>query len=372
MKYDRITSYNISEVMNMNILIVPDSYKGTLTSVEVAETIKSVIEKSSDCKVIALPFADGGEGFSDAMENICNGKRLYTKCHDIYGKEIDGYITVFDKTAVVECAVASGLQQRKNVMQSTSYGTGELIHFAIENGYNNIILGLGGTGCCDGGIGALSALGVRLYNENQNIMKMPKSNDMNYIFGISTKDKVKDINFTFACDVENEFYGKNGAAYVFAPQKGARKTDVEELDAGLQRLNAFFKTDVSKVKGAGAAGGICGGLYSVFGGKIKSGFDIFSKYSNLEEKIANADIVISGEGKTDEQTLMGKLPYKISELCKKHGKKCVVISGSADDVKIGDLLLTLVDENTTLEEALAHPTEVLAKKVENNLEIILK
>ncbi|MDY5377443.1 MAG: glycerate kinase, partial [Eubacterium coprostanoligenes] len=187
----------------MNILIVPDSYKGTLTSVEVAETIKSVIEKSSDCKVIALPFADGGEGFSAAMENICNGKRLYTKCHDIYGKEIDGYITVFDKTAVVECAVASGLQQRKNVMQSTSYGTGELIHFAIENGYNNIILGLGGTGCCDGGIGALSALGVRLYDENQNIMKMPKSNDMNYIFGISTKDKVKDINFTFACDVEN-------------------------------------------------------------------------------------------------------------------------------------------------------------------------
>ena len=203
-------------------------------------------------------------------------------------------------------------------------------------------------------------------------MKMPKSNDMNYIFGISTKDKVKDINFTFACDVENEFYGKNGAAYVFAPQKGARKTDVEELDAGLQRLNAFFKTDVSKVKGAGAAGGICGGLYSVFGGKIKSGFDILSEYSNLEEKIANADIVISGEGKTDEQTLMGKLPYKISELCKKHGKKCVVISGSADDVKIGDLLLTLVDENTTLEEALAHPAEVLAKKVENNLEIILK
>lgn len=356
----------------MNILIVPDSYKGTLTSVEVAKTIKSVIEKSSDCKVIALPFADGGEGFSDAMESICNGKRLYTKCHDIYGKEIDGYITVFDKTAVVECAVASGLQQRKNVMQSTSYGTGELIRFAVENGYNNIILGLGGTGCCDGGIGALSALGVRLYDENQNIMKMPKSNDMNYIFGISTKDKVKDINFTFACDVENEFYGKNGAAYIFAPQKGARKTDVEELDAGLQRLNAFFKTDVSKVKGAGAAGGICGGLYSVFGGKIKSGFDILSEYSNLEEKIANADIVISGEGKTDEQTLMGKLPYKISELCKKHSKKCVVISGSADDVKIGDLLLTLVDKNTTLEEALAHPAEVLAKKVENNLEIILK
>lgn len=356
----------------MKILIVPDSYKGTLSSVEVAETIKFVLEKASDCDVKAIPFADGGEGFCNAVKSICKGKTLHTKCHDIYGKEIDGYIVIFGNTAVIECAVASGLQKRKNVMQSSSYGTGELIRFAAENGYKNIILGLGGTGCCDGGIGVLSALGVRFYDENQNVMKMPKSNDMNFVFGMSTKDKVKDISFTFASDVENEFFGKNGAAFVFAPQKGARKTDVEELDKGLQRLNAFFKTDVSKLKGAGAAGGICGGLYSVYGGEIKSGFDILSELCDLESEIKDADIVITGEGKTDEQTLMGKLPYKISELCKKHGKKCVVISGSADNVKIGDEMITLVDDKTTLEEALEHPIEVLSKKVQNNLEIILK
>lgn len=356
----------------MKILIVPDSYKGTLSSVEVAETIKFVLEEASDCDVKAIPFADGGEGFCNAVKSICKGKTLYTKCHDIYGKEIDGYIVTFGNTAVIECAVASGLQKRKNVMQSSSYGTGELIRFAAENGYKNIILGLGGTGCCDGGIGALSALGVRFYDENQNVMKMPKSNDMNFVFGMSTKDKVKDISFTFASDVENEFFGKNGAAFVFAPQKGARKTDVEELDQGLQRLNAFFKTDVSKLKGAGAAGGICGGLYSVYGGEIKSGFDILSELCDLESEIKDADIVITGEGKTDEQTLMGKLPYKISELCKKHGKKCVVISGSADNVKIGDEMITLVDDKTTLEEALEHPIEVLSEKVQNNLEIILK
>lgn len=356
----------------MKILIVPDSYKGTLSSVEVAETIKSVLEKASDCDVKAIPFADGGEGFCDAVKSICKGKTLYAKCHDIYGKEIDGYIVTFGNTAAIECAVASGLQKRKNVMQSSSYGTGELIRFAAENGYKNIVLGLGGTGCCDGGIGALSALGVRFYDENQNVMKMPKSNDMNFVFGMSAKDKVKDISFTFASDVENEFFGKNGAAFVFAPQKGARKTDVEELDQGLQRLNAFFKTDVSKLKGAGAAGGICGGLYSVYGGEIKSGFDILSELCDLESEIKNADIVITGEGKTDEQTLMGKLPYKINELCKKHDKKCVVISGSADNVKIGDEMITLADDKTTLKEALEHPIEVLSEKVQNSLEIILK
>lgn len=356
----------------MKMLIVPDSYKGTLSSVEVAETIKFVIEKASDCDVKAIPFADGGEGFCNAVKSICKGKMLYTKCHDIYGKEIDGYIVTFGNTAVIECAVASGLQKRKNVMQSSSYGTGELIRFAAESGYKSIILGLGGTGCCDGGIGALSALGVRFYDENQNVMKMPKSNDMNFVFGMSTKDKVKYISFTFASDVENEFFGKNGAAFVFAPQKGARKTDVEELDQGLQRLNAFFKTDVSKLKGAGAAGGICGGLYSVYGGEIKSGFDILSELCDLESEIKDADIVITGEGKTDEQTLMGKLPYKISELCKKYDKKCVIISGSADNVKIGDEMITLVDDKTTLEEALEHPIEVLSEKVQNSLEIILK
>lgn len=356
----------------MKILVVPDSYKGSMTSTEVANTIKNAIESNSECKVNALSLADGGEGFADAFERICNGERLYTKCHNIYGQEIDGYIVTFGDTAVIECATASGLLKRKNVMQSSSFGTGELIKFAVNKGYNNIILGLGGTGCCDGGIGALSALGGKFYDENWNIIQRPKSNDLNFIFGVDLKSCVKNINFTFACDVENEYFGKNGAAYVFAPQKGARQTDVIELDEGLQRINAFFKNDVSKIKGSGAAGGICGGLYSLYGGTIKSGFDILAEYSNLEEEIKNSDIVITGEGSTDKQTLMGKLPYKVFELCKKHNKKSVLISGSINDVKLCDEMISLVDDATSLEEAMANPTEVLSKKVQNNLEKILK
>lgn len=356
----------------MKILVVPDSFKGSMTSKEVCEVIENAIKSNSNHEVITLPLADGGEGFADCIMDICKGKKLYTKCHNIYGQEIEGYIVTFGDTAVIECATASGLLKRKNVMQSSSYGTGELIRFSTEKGYKNIILGLGGTGCNDGGMGVITALGGKFYDENYNVIERPKSNDLNYIFGVDFKGCVKGINFTYACDVDNEFFGKNGAAYVFAKQKGARQTDIEELDEGLKRLNAFFKNDVSKVKGAGAAGGICGGLYAIYGGKIKSGFDILAEYSSLEEKIKEADIIITGEGKTDKQTLMGKMPYKVSELCKKYGKKCVVISGAIEDVKIGNEMLSLVDEGTSIDEAMNNPKEVLSKKVANSLEIIIK
>lgn len=344
----------------MKILIAPDSYKGSLTSQEVCEIISSVLSKNNEITAVAL--SDGGEGFAECMLNNCKGKKIYTKCHNIYYQKIDGYFVANNDTAVIDVATASGLLKHKNVMQSSSYGTGELIRFAAENGYKNIILGLGGSGCCDGGIGCLAALGGRFYDENQNLIERPKSNDLNYIYGVDFRNIVKGINFTFACDVENEFFGKNGAAYVFAPQKGANKTDVIELDNGLKRINAFFKKDISKVKGAGAAGGICGGLYAVYGGEIKSGFDIISKCANLEDKIKSADLIVTGEGKTDYQTLMGKLPYKISQLAKKYNKRCVVISGSIEDVSIGDKMISLTDEKTDTAYAIENAKEILAQK----------
>lgn len=350
-------------VINMKILIATDSYKGTLTSVEVCKAIKQGIEEAGiDAEITTLPLADGGDGFSECMKEICKGEKLYTKCHNIYGQEIDGYIIAFGDTAIIESATASGLQPRKNVMQSSSYGTGELIKFAQQEGFRHIILGLGGTGFCDGGIGALAALGGVFYDENWNTINRPKSNDMNFVFGVDFRNVVKGIDFTYACDVENEYFGKNGAAYVYAPQKGARKTDVEELDEGLKRINAFFKNDISKVKGAGAGGGLCGGLYAVYGGEIKSGFDIINEASNLEEIVKNCDIVITGEGKTDSQTLMGKLPYKICEMAKKHDKKSVVISGCIENVKLGDKMISLVDKDTSVDDAMNDAYKILVQK----------
>lgn len=352
----------------MKILIATDSFKGSLSANDVCQAIsKGIKENDESIETICLPLSDGGEGFVECMANICKAEKLYTKCHDIYGKEIDGYILGFGDTAIIDCATASGLQGRKNVMQASSYGTGELIKHAKQEGYSNIILGLGGTGCCDGGIGALAALGGIFYDENWNIISRPKANDMNFVFGVDFRNIVKDINFTFACDVENEYFGKNGAAYVFAPQKGARKTDVVELDEGLQRINAFFKNDISKVKGAGAAGGICGGLFSVYGGEIKSGFDIIAEKSDFENLVKNCDIVITGEGKTDKQTLMGKLPYKVSQIAKKHNKKCIIISGSIEDVSLGDEMISLVDDSITTEYAIEHASELLKEKAKSIL-----
>lgn len=346
----------------MKILIVPDSFKGTLTSAEVCECIKNGILQTADAEIMAPPFSDGGEGFAQCLSNICNGDILYTTCTDIYGRHINGHIFTYGKTAVIDCATASGFQKKKDVMNATSYGTGELIKFAVSKGFRNIILGLGGTGCCDGGAGILSALGVKFRDIYGEIIDVPCGKDLENIYGVNFTNYVKDINFTYACDVNNTYFGKNGAAYVFAPQKGAGKDDVERLDNGLKMLNAFLPNDISKVKGAGAAGGICGALYSVYGGEIKSGFEILADAYKLEEKIKDADLVITGEGKTDKQTLMGKLPFKISQLCSKYNKKCIVISGMIDCVKLGDRMISLVDNETTLEQAMKNPVKVLTDK----------
>lgn len=350
----------------MKVLIVPDSFKGTLTSKEVCECIKEGIKSTCDAEITTLPFADGGEGFAECLSNICNGEILYIWCSDIYGRRIKGHIFTYKDTAVIECAAASGIQKKKDVMNATSYGTGELIKAAVSKGFSNIILGLGGSGCCDGGAGALAALGVIFRNIDGEIIEYPCGKDLENIFGASFKNAVKGINFTYACDVDNPYYGKNGAAFVFAPQKGAAKDDIIHLDNGLKMLNAFLPADVGIVKGAGAAGGICGGLYSVYGGEIKSGFDILANAYQLEEKIKEADIVITGEGKTDNQTLMGKLPYRVSQLCAKHDKKCIVISGCIDDdTTLGDKMISLVDDNISPEKAMRSARQILTEKAKN-------
>ena len=269
----------------MNILIVPDSFKGSLSSKEVCKSIKSGIESVENHNITCLPFADGGEGFGECLSSFCNGEILYTRCSDIYSRGMKGHIYTYGNTAIIESATASGLQKKKDVMNATSYGTGELIKFAVSKGFGNIILGLGGSGCCDGGAGALSALGAVFRDIEGYEIDYPTGKDLNNIYGAGFTNIVKGINFTYACDVDNAFFGKKGAAYVFAKQKGANDEQIKELDDGLKMLNAFLPRDIREVKGAGAAGGICGGLYSVYGGEIKSGFDILCEASSLEKKI---------------------------------------------------------------------------------------
>lgn len=346
----------------MNILIVPDSFKGSLSSKEVCENIKAGIDSIQKHNITCLPFADGGEGFGECLCDFCNGNILYTYCSDIYLKKVKGHIYTYGDTAIIETATASGLQKKKDVMNATSYGTGELIKFAVSKGFKNIILGLGGSGCCDAGAGALAALGAVFRDIDGDEIDFPAGKDLNNIYGVGFTNIVKGINFTFACDVENVFFDKNGAAYVFAKQKGANDKQVKELDDGLKMINAFLPRDIRNVKGGGSAGGICGALYSVYGGKIKSGFDILSEAADLEEKIKASDIVITGEGKTDKQTLMGKLVFKISELCKKYDKKCIVMSGDIENVKLGDKMYSLVEKNISKEDAIKNADNLLYEK----------
>lgn len=347
----------------MKILIVPDSFKGTLTSGQACEAIKrGILSCDENAQITTLPFADGGEGFGECLASFCKADVLYTRCSDLYGRIIKGHIYTYGDTAIIESATASGLQKKKDVMNATSYGTGELIKFAYTNGFRNIILGLGGSGCCDGGAGAISALGGVFRTIDGEIIDYPTGRDMENIFGAGFRNCVKDINFTYACDVTNELYGKNGAAYVFAKQKGASNEDIIHLDNGLKQLNAFLPHDVSCIKGGGAAGGLCAGLYSIYGGEIKSGFEILAQACDLKKKIAEADLVITGEGKTDKQTLMGKLPYRIAMLCKEQNKKCFVISGYNDGVMLGDKCISVVGDGITLEEALSEPEKTLEYK----------
>ncbi|MGN1124043.1 MAG: glycerate kinase, partial [Eubacterium sp.] len=217
----------------MKILIVPDSFKGSLTSAEVCDCIKKGIESTIDAEISCIPFSDGGEGFGECLCNMCNGNILYTHCSDIYGRQKKIAIYTYNETAVIESAQTSGLQKKKDVMNASSYGTGEAVKFAVSKGFSNIILGLGGSGCCDGGAGALTALGAVFKNTDMEEIVFPTGKDTENIFGASFRNIVKGINFTYACDVDNPYFGKNGAAYVFAPQKGADKNDVLHLDNGL-------------------------------------------------------------------------------------------------------------------------------------------
>lgn len=348
----------------MKILIAPDSYKGSLTAKEVCACIEAGFRRAGNFDLTAIPLSDGGEGFAETLSDICGGSAHYADCSDIYGRHMKGRVFTVGETAIINTSEASGLQSRKDVMAASSYGTGELINYAVSIGCSDIILGLGGTGCCDGGAGALAALGAVFRNISGELIERPCGGILNSIYGASYQEMIKDISFTFACDVDNTLFGKNGAAYVFAAQKGANEKQVKELDNGLRMVNAFLPRDVRRVKGAGAAGGICAGLYGVYGGEIKSGFEIIAERCGLEKSIAESDLVITGEGKTDRQTLMGKLPFKISELCKKHGKSCVIISGKCEDVQLADRQISLADGEITVDEAISNAAQILADKAE--------
>lgn len=305
-----------------NIIIAPDSFKGTLSSPEVCSIISRTLkEKYPDCITTLIPVADGGEGTSDAYLKIFGGRKVHLSAKSPLGRDTDvWYALLPDGTSVIETAAASGItvEKENNALLASTYGTGQMILHALKNGAKKLILGLGGSATTDGGTGLLSALGAKFLDKNGNDVKAG-GKYLSDIHNIDLSGIAKEIykaEITVLCDVKNPLYGTNGAAYVYAPQKGASEDDVKLLDEGLRNFarvsKAVLGKDFSFYEGAGAAGGSGFALVAFFNGRLKRGIDTLLDAAAFEEKAKNADLIITGEGKMDEQSFMGKVPFGVA------------------------------------------------------------
>lgn len=325
----------------MNIVIAPDSYKETLSAKDVCMGIEAGFKKIfKDSNFYKVPLADGGEGTVEALVDATNGKIIKTKVKDPLQREIVAFYGILGdkKTAVVEMASSSGLEllteDEKNPMETTSYGFGQLIKHAINNKIDNLILGLGGSATNDCGVGMLQALGVKFFDRNQNELPIISAKHIRKIYSFDDsllKKEFSHINIKVACDVENPLCGENGASFVFGKQKGANNEMIKILDESIFNFANLCENEYSiktkEIKGCGAAGGLGFALITFLNASLQSGIDIVMNHVNLEEFIKEADLVITGEGRLDAQTVQGKTPIGVAKLAKKYNKKVIAIAG---------------------------------------------
>lgn len=352
----------------MQYLLITDSFKGSISSSDAGFALKSGIGSGE-----VVPFSDGGEGFLQSIETLCGGERRYLSVPDSYGREIRTYYLRLGDTAVIETALADGLvtvgKDHPDIINAASVGTGRTVLCAMEDGNKKIIIGFGGSAVNDGGTGALFALGARFYGKKGEIRPGGLCGEQcEYVDLSAVTPLLKKTKIIFACDVENPFYGEKGASLVYSPQKGADMDTALRMDESHKKLAELLKAasgrDISFVKGAGAAGGLVGGLLSVCDAEIRSGFDVIADLCSLEEKIKNADIIITGEGKTDGQTLNGKLPKRVLDMAKKHGKTVCCVSGIITEEGYGlgaDICYSLVRDDITPEMTISNPVPYLKR-----------
>lgn len=324
----------------MNILIAPDKFKYSLSSAEASDAIKKgLLKASKDFKIQILPMADGGEGLSDVIKSCISAVEHPVTVSDPLFRPIKSsfLISKDGKTAFIEMAKASGLlllkPEERNCMLTSTLGTGDLIRAAINPGVEKIILGIGGSATNEAGIGMATALGYRFLDASgkelrpigQNLAKIATIDDSKSI-------DVKHINFKVACDVDNTLYGRNGASLVYSKQKGASKEETDLLEQGMIHfagiLEKHFGRDMQQIKGSGAAGGLGAGCLAFLGADLLSGIELVLKMNKAEEYIRQADLVITGEGKIDEQSLNGKAVSGLAKLCKKHQKPLIAFCGA--------------------------------------------
>ena len=323
-----------------NFILVPDSFKGTLSAIEVCNIMKSSIKNLyKDANIISVPVADGGEGTVDAFLYALGGEKKSIWVSDAFNEQkiLAHYAMLKDNIAVIEMATCTGLPLVKNRLEpdkTTTFGVGELIIDAINSGAKKIILGLGGSATNDGGCGMASALGVK-FKDEQDQEFIPTGGTLSQIYKIDMNNiysKIKDVEFVSMCDVDNPLCGKLGASAVFAPQKGADEDMVKLLDEGLAHLAKIIKRDlhieVKDIKGAGAAGGLGAGSIAFLQSKLTKGIDVILDTINFDELVSKADIVFTGEGKFDSQSLHGKVVMGVANRSQKYKTPVIVVTGA--------------------------------------------
>ncbi|MFP4521826.1 MAG: glycerate kinase [Fibrobacterota bacterium] len=329
----------------MKILLAFDSFKESMTSREAADNFRKGFLKSVPSAVFTiLPMSDGGEGFVHAMAEA-GGKIKRKKVTGPLGTQVNSYYAVMNdgKSAVVEMATASGLAlvplKKRNPLKTTTYGTGELIAEAVKKGYKNICVGIGGSATTDGGAGMAQAMGVKFFDGNGKLIKKGAAGrDLDKIESIDLsgcEKFIKGVTFQVASDVTNPLCGKRGAAQVYGPQKGADADGVKKLDENLRRFARIIKKEtgisVLNLPGAGAAGGLGAGLIAFLGADLRSGIDIALDTLKFTKLASVVDIVVTGEGRVDKQTISGKVIHGITVRTKKAKKPLIAIGGSLSD-----------------------------------------
>jgi len=327
----------------MKILVCPDSFKGTLTAKEAALAIKAGI-KAEFPETTLMPMADGGYGTLDVIHEDANADAVYKQVKGPLGEEIEAkYLILNKKTAFIEMAQAAGLvlipENQRNPLLTTTYGVGELILDALERGCKEIFIGIGGSSTNDGGMGMAQALGAKFYDKDNKEVEFRKEQGyaggslkhINKIDISNINKKITSARFVIASDVANPLTGKNGASYVYGPQKGATPKVVKELDNSLKHYANIIKRDLKKDvlnrQGAGAAGGLGAGILAFLNAEMKSGVKVVIELIKFEDHVKECDLIITGEGRIDGQTAHGKTINGIAEIAKKHQKPVIALGG---------------------------------------------
>ena len=324
------------------VVVASDSFKGCLTSIQVADAVEKGIHANwPDCQVMKLAVADGGEGTIEALLTTMGGSIVKVKVQDPLGRPIEAeYAILKDGTAVIEMSKASGLTllhlSERNPLFTSTYGTGQLIADALHKGCRKFLIGIGGSATNDAGTGMLEALGYRFLDAEGNVLK-GVGLSLEAIMTIDTSaaiPELKSAEFIVACDVESPFHGPKGAAYVYAPQKGATPQMVELLDNGLKHFADIIKgttgKDISDMPGAGAAGGLGGAFKAFLNAELRKGAEMVLDAIGFDEIIRDADLVITGEGKIDSQTLNGKLPSAVAQRASARNIPVMAICGRTE------------------------------------------